>query len=105
MSIYAGLDVSDKTTHICVVDAEGLAQIARTGWFKCVHMKASATHKSVQYANNTGASQVLNVGSAALTALQGDTTAQKLAEVKAEADLIAQQQRLVGCLTDPATCK
>ena len=30
MSIYAGLDVSDKTTH--------------TGWFKRVHMKASATH-------------------------------------------------------------
>ncbi len=23
MSIYAGLDVSDNTTHICVVDAEG----------------------------------------------------------------------------------
>ncbi|WP_022676099.1 IS110 family transposase [Novosphingobium sp. B-7] len=121
MSIYAGLDVSDKTTHVCVVDAngtvlkrdvaasdpevlakwlsrhckglvrvvletgplstflfhglhergipvdcvcarhakgvlatrvnksdvhdaEGLAQLARTGWFKRVHMKASATH-------------------------------------------------------------
>jgi len=121
MSIYAGLDVSDKTTHICVVDvdgkvlrrdvvasdpdvlakwlnrhcpdivrvvletgtlstflyhglierdvavecicarhakgvlsarvnksdvhdAEGLAQLARTGWYKRVHMKASATH-------------------------------------------------------------
>lgn len=121
MSIYAGLDVSDKTTHVCVVDAEGavlrrevlasdpdviakwlrrycpelarvvletgplsaflyhgmiardvpvecicarhakgvlsarvnksdvhdaegLAQMARTGWFKRVHMKASATH-------------------------------------------------------------
>lgn len=121
MSIYAGLDVSDKTTHICLVDAqgvvkrrdvvasdpevlakwlrrharelvrvvletgplstflyhglveravpvecicarhakgalsarinksdvhdaEGLAQLARTGWFKRVHMKASATH-------------------------------------------------------------
>lgn len=25
-------------------DAEGLAQLARTGWFKRVHMKASATH-------------------------------------------------------------
>ena len=24
MAIYAGLDVSDKTTHICVVDAEGM---------------------------------------------------------------------------------
>ena len=121
MSLFAGLDVSDKTTHVCVVDtdgavlkrdvvasdpdllakwlgkhcprlirivletgplstflyhglvergipiecicarhakgvlaarvnksdvhdAEGLAQLARTGWFKRVHMKASATH-------------------------------------------------------------
>ncbi len=24
MSIYAGLDVSDKTKHVCVVDAEGM---------------------------------------------------------------------------------
>jgi transposase len=23
MTIYAGLDVSDKTVHVCVVDAEG----------------------------------------------------------------------------------
>jgi transposase len=23
MSIYAGLDVSDKTTHVCLVDSEG----------------------------------------------------------------------------------
>jgi len=23
MTIYAGLDVSDKQTHVCVVDAEG----------------------------------------------------------------------------------
>jgi transposase len=121
MTIYAGLDVSDKTTHICVVDvdgvvvrrdvvasdpevlgkwlrrhspglvrvvletgplstflyhglierglpvicicarhakktlsarnhktdvgdAESLAQLARTGWFKAVHMKAEGTH-------------------------------------------------------------
>jgi transposase len=121
MAIYAGLDVSDKTTHICVVDAAGavirrdvlasdpdvlarwlkrhclslvrvvletgplstflyhglverdvpvicicarhakkalsarvnksdvndaesLAQLSRTGWFKAVHMKAGATH-------------------------------------------------------------
>jgi transposase len=121
MTIYAGLDVSDKSTHICVVDAEGsilrrdvvasdpdvlakwlkrhtppvrrvvletgplstflyhglveralpvvcicarhakkalsarvnksdvndaesLAQLCRTGWFKAVHMKAGATH-------------------------------------------------------------
>ena len=23
MTVYAGFDVSDKTTHICVVDADG----------------------------------------------------------------------------------
>jgi transposase len=27
-----------------VHDAEGLAQLARTGWYKRVHMKGSATH-------------------------------------------------------------
>lgn len=70
-----------------------------------VGITESGALKSVQYASNTGAGQVLNGGSAALTALQGDTTAQKLAEVKAEADLIVQQQRLVGCIADPANCK
>jgi transposase len=127
MTIYAGLDVSDKTTHICVVDAEGavlrrevqatdpdvlakwlakhckglvrvvletgplstflyhglversvpvicicarhakkalsarvnksdvndaesLAQLCRTGWFKPVHMKAGATHIALRQA-------------------------------------------------------
>lgn len=30
MAIYVGLDVSDKTTHICVVDGEG-AVVRRAG--------------------------------------------------------------------------
>lgn len=65
----------------------------------------SGALKSVQYTSDTGAGQVLNVGSAALTALQGDSDAAKAAEVKAQADLIAQQQRLVACIADPASCK
>ena len=28
MTIYAGMDVSDKTTHICVVDGEGVVDRA-----------------------------------------------------------------------------
>nr|WP_237452132.1 IS110 family transposase [Qipengyuania algicida] len=36
--LAARVDKSD------VHDAEGLSQLARTGWFKRVHMKASATH-------------------------------------------------------------
>jgi len=36
--------LSARVNKSDVHDAEGLAQLARTGWFKRVHMKASATH-------------------------------------------------------------
>lgn len=60
---------------------------------------------SLQYTSNTGTGQALNVASSVLTASQGETTTQKVADVKAEADLIAQQQRLAQCLADRTTCK
>lgn len=36
--------LSARTNKSDVHDAEGLAQLARTGWFKAVHIKDSATH-------------------------------------------------------------
>ena len=60
---------------------------------------------SLQYTNNTGAGQALNIADSVLTALKGETTAQKAANVKAEADLILQQKRLAQCLADPTNCK
>ncbi|HEX9390387.1 MAG TPA: hypothetical protein VF928_03630 [Usitatibacteraceae bacterium] len=60
---------------------------------------------SLQYASNGGVGQTLNVASSALTALSGETTAQKAADVKAQADLILQQQRLIQCQADPKSCK
>jgi len=36
--------LSARVNKSDVHDAEGLAQLARTGWFKAVHMKAGATH-------------------------------------------------------------
>ncbi|MDE1918626.1 MAG: transposase [Sphingomonadales bacterium] len=36
--------LSARVNKSDVHDAEGLAQLARTGWYKRVHMKASATH-------------------------------------------------------------
>ena len=36
--------LSTRTNKSDVHDAEGLAQLARTGWFKAVHIKDSATH-------------------------------------------------------------
>lgn len=65
----------------------------------------SGALKSVQYASETGAAQTAGALNSLVTIAQGETLSQKLAEVKGEADLIAQQQRLVSCLADPKSCK
>ena len=65
----------------------------------------SGALKTVQFTSETGAGQALNVLSAAQTATAGKTTAEKAAAIQAEADLIAQQQRLLQCLADPKNCK
>lgn len=59
----------------------------------------------IQFVANTGAGQALNVLSAAQSAAAGSSTSEKAALVKAEADLIAQQQRLLQCRADPTNCK
>lgn len=58
----------------------------------------------LQYAKDSSASQTLNVGKGLADSFSGDTTADKTAAIKVEADLIAQQQRLVKCLADPTNC-
>ena len=65
----------------------------------------SGALQSVQYTSKTGAAASANAANSVGVALQGETTAQKVADVKAEADLIAQQQRLVQCKADPKNCK
>ncbi len=59
---------------------------------------------SIQYVSGSGAASALGAATSLATAAQGETTAAKAAAVKAEADLIAQQQRLVQCLADPKSC-
>lgn len=60
---------------------------------------------SVQYVNSSGAASALGAANSFATVTQGKTTADKVAEVKNEADLIAQQQRLLQCQADPKSCK
>jgi len=45
MSIYAGLDVSDKTTHVCVVDVDGLwrGECTSLGWPSAPLTSSTAT--------------------------------------------------------------
>ena len=65
----------------------------------------SGALSSLQYTSTAGAAQALGGLNPLLSAAQGDTTAQKALQVKAEADLIAAQQRLVLCQADPDKCK
>ncbi len=60
---------------------------------------------SVQFTSTNGSAQALGGLNSLLTASQGESTASKAADLKAQADLIAQQQRLTACLADPKSCK
>jgi len=59
---------------------------------------------AIDYSKTSGVSGAANAGVAIGTALTPETTASKAADLKAQADLIAQQQRLHRCQTNPATC-
>jgi hypothetical protein len=57
----------------------------------------------VQYVSSPGAGQVLNVLNSAL-GLSKEIADKQAAELGAEANLIAAQQRLMRCKTDPSKC-
>ena len=57
----------------------------------------------IQYGSAPGAGQALNVINSALIAAK-DSTANKAAELNAEADLIAAQQRVAKCRADKTAC-
>jgi hypothetical protein len=69
-----------------------------------VALADSGAITSLQYAKESGAPGMLNVVSAGLTEAQPDSAAAKAAQVKGEADLIAQQQRLIRCQINQTSC-
>jgi len=70
-----------------------------------VSVAESGAVTSVQYANTSGAPGLLNGLSAVATAATPQTTADKLAELKAQNDLIVENNRHTACLADPNNCK
>ena len=60
---------------------------------------------SIKYGKDSGIAAALTAVSDSKTAFESETTAEKAAAIKAEADLIAMQQRLVRCKADPKNCK
>jgi hypothetical protein len=59
---------------------------------------------SIQYVKTTGAASALTAGQDVLAPFKPESTADRAADVKAQADLIAQQQRLAACKAVPSTC-
>jgi hypothetical protein len=58
----------------------------------------------IDYAKNTGLAGAANAANSIAGALAPESTANKAADIKAQADVIAQQQRLHRCLVNPTTC-
>lgn len=64
----------------------------------------SGALSSVQYASTAGTGSALDALGAAVSGATGAAAA-KAAQLKAESDLIEQQERFVRCEADPASCK
>jgi len=67
-------------------------------------VQESGALSSVQYASTTGTGSALDTLGAAVSGVTGAAAA-KAAQLRAESDLIEQQERLVRCRADPASCR
>jgi len=65
----------------------------------------SGTIASIDYGKVSGAAGSLNAANSIATAVSPETPNAKAAELKAQADIIAQQQRLMRCQANPSTCQ
>jgi hypothetical protein len=60
---------------------------------------------SLHYGETDGASEAMDAVGQIANALKPKTTEEVSNDLKGQADLIAQQQRLIGCEVSPSTCK
>jgi hypothetical protein len=111
------LDVDDSKNHHLW---SGVVQVAQLGTpyeisiptpalFGKLTLSASFAESgalsSIEYLDTNGANQLANSLTNIAKASSGETTADKVAEARNEADLILQQQRVVLCKASPTTCK
>ena len=60
---------------------------------------------SLHYGETSGASDALDAAGQIANFLKPKTSEDVPNDLKSQADLIAQQQRLIGCEVSPSTCK
>lgn len=59
---------------------------------------------TLTYGKETGAASALTTAAKAIDAVDGSTVIERAAQMKARADIIAQQERLIRCNNDPKAC-
>ncbi|CAN5500175.1 hypothetical protein BH10PSE12_BH10PSE12_08260 [soil metagenome] len=59
---------------------------------------------ALTYGKESGAASALTTAAKAIDAVDGSTVTERAAELKARADVIAQQERLIRCNNDPKAC-
>lgn len=69
-----------------------------------VGLAESGAVTSLTYGSEQGASTLAGTIAKAITEFEEDSSATKAAEIKAQADIIAQQERLLACRASPSTC-
>ena len=68
-------------------------------------LSTSGAIKQIGYKSTAGGASIVEVATAATTAATPSTTAEKAQELKAKADIIAQQTRYAKCISQPSTCQ
>jgi hypothetical protein len=91
------------TSHIYTLPIPKAAFFGKQGFLLSLSEAGAIT--AIDYSNTSGAAGALNAGTSIATAVAPETAAAKAADLKARADVIAQQQRLMGCQLAPASCK
>jgi len=67
-------------------------------------LEESGSLSMIQYNSKTGLGQTFKALDSAVSEIKGPTALEKAAQLRAENDIIAQQQRRVVCLADPENC-
>ncbi|MEC7289170.1 MAG: hypothetical protein VXW22_03640, partial [Pseudomonadota bacterium] len=70
-----------------------------------IELSDSGIPTTLGFGVDSGVAATVTAANSVVTTAQGQSIAEQAAETKAEADLIAQQQRLIRCQANRETCE
>jgi hypothetical protein len=111
---FSKLDICSNQLNVTSIPVAHLGKeyyipIAKPAYFGKQTINAtfsdSGSLTSLLYSDISGAASAANSSNSLITLLKGQTITQEIAQLKNEADLIAQQERLIACKASSKDCK